>query len=550
MRVPQIYHLLPGENGVVNGRIVERLDFYPGAYDVSFGRYAGGIVDAETRPARGDGQHAEAQLTLWDASVLAELKLPKDVRVEAAGHYAFPSYLLNLYDKGTKLEYGDYQLRLDWKGLTVEALGSVEDLTAGSSAGLVASNLSSRNKLMFHRVQIRDRERIGRTEIEAALVAGEDEMESYGYGVRKWSLGWRLYLKTRWKRLRIFAGTDGELSRFTGESFGDATASQTPDELGELTGARDGQVAGAFVNLSGDIIEHRLTLTLGVRGDLYHAGSVTLLGYDPRGEVRATLLPWLRIIAGVGLYQQPPSFPVPLPGIDTFALQLGLQRAIQGSVTVEADLPQHFMLKATGYYHSFSHVNDVLLELASQICSSPPPDSLTGLPATLMRVLDGRSFGMELMLRRRAGRVTGWVAYTLSRSERQYSCGLRPSDFDQTHILNVVVQVRLPWQLMAGARLYVATGRPYTQVDLSAGLDQIRNNLRLPDYVQLDLRLDREWLFARWALDAFIEVLNVPYSQTALGVSYPKVMGIMRYDMAQLDGFRWILPTAGLRGRF
>ena len=40
MRVPQIYHLLPGENGVVNGRIVDRIDLYPGSYDVSFGRYA------------------------------------------------------------------------------------------------------------------------------------------------------------------------------------------------------------------------------------------------------------------------------------------------------------------------------------------------------------------------------------------------------------------------------------------------------------------------------------------------------------------------------
>jgi hypothetical protein len=103
---------------------------------------------------------------------------------------------------------------------------------------------------------------------------------------------------------------------------------------------------------------------------------------------------------------------------------------------------------------------------------------------------------------------------------------------------------------MAGARLYVATGRPYTQVDLSAGLDQIRNNQRLPTYVQLDLRLDREWLFSRWALDAFIEVLNLPYSETTIGVRYPMVMGITRYDMAQTNGFHWILPTVGLRGRF
>src|SRR5690348_17917897 len=48
----------------------------------------------------------------------------------------------------------------------------------------------------------------------------------------------------------------------------------------------------------------------------------------------------LKMRAAFGLYQQPPSFPVALPGIDTFALQLGLQRAWQGAVTVEAALPE------------------------------------------------------------------------------------------------------------------------------------------------------------------------------------------------------------------
>jgi hypothetical protein len=560
MRVPQIYHLLPGENGVVNGRIVDRIDFYPGTYDVSFGRYAGGVVDAETRPARGDGQHAEAQLSLWDASVLGEFKLPKDVKITVAGHYAFPSYLLKLFDNRVNLDYGDYQFRLDWKGLTIEALGSIDDLhlDMGAAGSAISDNLPDKNKIMFHRVQIRDRERVGRAEIEAAIVAGEDELESFGgYGVRKWSLGWRFNAKMRWKRFRLFVGTDGEVSRFTGENFGDMTTSQAPDELGDLGGSRDGQVAGAFVNLQGDLIDKRLTLTFGGRVDVYHAGSVTLLGLDPRGEIRFTATPWLRFIAGVGLYQQPPSFPVPLPGIDTFALQLGLQRAIQSSVTIEADLPKEFLFKATGYYSKFYNVNDVLLDFAPLICTSAPPESLTGVPASIMRVVDGTSYGMELMLRRRIGRFVGWIAYTLSRSEREYSCGTRPSDFDQSHLLNVVVQVQLPWKLMAGARLYYASGRPYTQVSPDAVLrrEQPRNNERLPDYVQLDLRIDREWTFKRWALDAFIEILNVPYSQTTLGVNYPSMTlptggTIKRYDMPQIIGFHWILPTVGLRGRF
>src|SRR4029079_12153300 len=115
-------------------------------------------------------------------------------------------------------------------------------------------------------------------------------------------------------------------------------------------------------------------------------------------------------------------------------------------------------------------------------------ESLRGAPALVTRQVDGQSYGMELMVRRQAERVSGWVSYTLGRAERLFSCGLRPADYDQTHILNVVVQVRLPWRLMAGARLSYASGRAVTLFTPPDGSSTVRNNARLPDYVQLDLR--------------------------------------------------------------
>jgi hypothetical protein len=270
-----------------------------------------------------------------------------------------------------------------------------------------------------------------------------------------------------------------------------------------------------------------------------------------RAQIKARLLPWLTIDGGVGLYQQAPSFPVPLPGIDTFALQLGLQRAIQSSVGVEAQLPQNLSLTVTGYFSKFNNVSDVVLDFGPLVCTSPPPESLTGLPATIMRKVDGQSFGMEVLLRRHVGRFTGWIAYTLSRSERIYSCGLRPADFDQAHLLNIVAQVRLPCKLMAGVRIYYATGRPVTLLDPGgASLTTVRNNTRLPDFFELDLRLDREWLFRRWAFSAFLEVLNATYSRSIFGITYPTIDGIKRYDMPQRNGFNWVLPSLGVRGRF
>lgn len=559
MRVPQVYHFVVG-GGVVHPELIDRLDFYPGAYDVSFGHYAGGVIDVETRPARADAPaHGQAELRLYEVSALAEARLPGGVRVEAGGHYGFPSYLVHLFDKRADLSYWDFQLRADWKTLTLEVLGSYDYLTLQTDPGRPAVNgkpavppTIADNALQFYRVQLRDRHRIGRVATEAALVGGFDDLLALGPSITKLSLAWRANVQAAWPRFRLYAGLDGELSRFRASDFSTDTAADQPDALGELAGDRDGVESGAFVEGTLEILRQRLWATAGVRADVYHAGKVTLLGVDPRLQLRARLMPQLSVEAGIGLYQQPPSFPIALPGVDTFALQLGLQRAIQAAYTVEATLPAHTVFKITGYWQQYYNVNDAVLDLSIAVCTSPPPESLTGFPARITRQVDGESYGMELLARKQQGRFTGWISYTLSRSERRFSCGLRPADYDQTHVLNVVTQVRLPWNLMAGARLLVQTGRPVTILEPPDGRTTVRNNSRLPTYVQLDLRLDREWIFPRWALSAFVEVLNLTYSESVIGLAYPvdPDTGITRFDMPRLNGFTWILPTVGLRGRF
>jgi hypothetical protein len=552
MRVPQLFHLLVG-GGVVHGRLIDRLDFYPGTYDVTFGRYAGGVIDSETRAARDDGYHGDLELRLYDVSILAEAKLPKGVKVEFSGHYGYPTFIIHLVDDRIDLQYGDYQLRVDWRGFTFEALGSVDSLHIASDqfgAGAL-SQLPGMLRLEFHRVQVRDRERVGRAELEAAIIGGFDDNVIFdGTGVRKLSLGWRFAATVRWPRFRLQVGTDGELSRFTAEHFVDPTMPASPDQYGDLAGDRDGVVAGAYAQGTLELAGRRLLVTAGARLDTYHAGAVTLLGLDPRAQIKARLTPWLSVSGGIGLYQQPPSFPVPLPGIDTFALQLGLQHSLQGSAGVEAQLPKSVSLSVTGFYSKLWNVSDTSIDFGPVICTSPPPESLSGFPAQITRQVDGQAFGLEFLLRRSMGRFSGWIAYTLSRSERVYSCGLRPADFDQAHVLNVVGQVHLPWKLMAGARLYYASGRPVTLLSTDGVSAPVRNNSRLPDYVELDLRLDREWLFRRWAFAAFLEVQNVTFSKSVFGITYPKSNGVITSANPQVNGFNWILPSIGVRGRF
>jgi hypothetical protein len=551
MRVPQLFHILVG-GGVVHPRLVDSLDFYPGAYDASYGRYAGGIIDAKTRGARKDSYHGELELRIFDVGGLVELPLPRDVRITVSGRYGYPGPIVKAFDNRVDVSYWDYQLRLDWKGLTVQALGSYDSLTIADPRLSTMAGVEVQNtfRQTFHRLQLRYVAHLGRHEIETGLVGGIDEMTIFqGNGVRKLSLNARAIATLRFPKLRLRLGLDTELSRFTAQNFEMDAVRARPDDLGELSGSRDGVVAAAFAVASLDL-GRDVWLTASARLDVYHAGVVTLLGFDPRVQLRTKVSDQLTLHGGVGVYQQPPAFPVALPGIDTFALRLGLQRAVHGAVGQEWTLPKAFTLALTGYYQKYLNANDVVIDFSPMACSSPPPEMLSGYAAVITRQVTGSSYGLEFMLRRTQGRVTGWIAYTLSRAERNFTCGIRPADYDQPHVLNVVVQARLPWQLMAGARLFFSSGRAVTQLEPPDGSSTLRNNTRLPDSVQLDLRLDREWIFRRFALDVFLEVVNTTYNQAVFGLAYPREGNVIRYDMPFLNGFNWILPSIGVRGRF
>ena len=74
----------------------------------------------------------------------------------------------------------------------------------------------------------------------------------------------------------------------------------------------------------------------------------------------------------------------------------------------------------------------------------------------------GQSFGMELLVRHELTKYFfGWIAYTLSRSESDVSEDEKymvENTFDQTHILTVVAQTKLPWELTFGGRFRLVSG--------------------------------------------------------------------------------------------
>ena len=167
----------------------------------------------------------------------------------------------------------------------------------------------------------------------------------------------------------------------------------------------------------------------------------------------------------------------------------------------------------------------------------------------------GNVVGGELLVRWNFAAVDGWLSYTLSRSVRTDRAGSpeRPFSFDQTHVLALVLGVDLGAMWKVGARFRFATGNPFTPLTAAyydAGSDVwVPRALgaplsgRLDDYLQLDLRVQKTWIFDAWRLKFYVEVNNATNQENTEAAFYNDDYS-KREDILGLP----IIPSVGLRG--
>ncbi len=113
---------------------------------------------------------------------------------------------------------------------------------------------------------------------------------------------------------------------------------------------------------------------------------------------------------------------------------------------------------------------------------------------------EGRAYGMELYLQKKQGRFTGWLAYTLSRSELKV-VGINkgnwyPARYDQLHNLKATGFYELTKRWSLSANFTVLSGTPTTfptsryviqGILIPYNADGTRNNVRIPVFHRLDI---------------------------------------------------------------
>ncbi len=129
---------------------------------------------------------------------------------------------------------------------------------------------------------------------------------------------------------------------------------------------------------------------------------------------------------------------------------------------------------------------------------------------TELLVNQGRSFGLELFLKKKYGKFTGWLSYTLSRSETKFEDDSKDAfivnDFDKTHDFSTTWALNISERVSASANFIYSTGIPVT---LPSDKYIFENNLvphfvdrnqsRLPDYHRLDFSI--KWKAKKYKKD-------------------------------------------------
>lgn len=577
--IPALYHV-GGWRASVAGELVSEIALEPGAFGAAHGDAIGGIVDVATEVPDGEGAIVTADVL--DTSVTAHTTRGA-TRVAGTGRVSYLDQLV----EGTAGDIGQLVPVPRWADL---------DLTLAHPAGggeLRAFVLASGDRLT-RTVDSDDPAAVKRQTITSGFARAGLAWHGDAAGGTVHATGWigadadRLALRfgdvpadldtTSW-----LAGARAEHAARHGDhvvlALGfDATAALTDvDRDGSLgTPAREGDVSifgqppgddvaadawravtiDAAPSATLDYVRGPVTISPGLRLDGYLLTASRLtpkIGRTPGiGFQRIELAPGPRLSARVRL------------GRATVTLDGGLYHqarraddtsAVFGSPTLGLERAIHV---ATGVSVRTGPVSIEAVVYARWLGDlvARHPDATPPLAGALTQDGTGDVLGAQVVATLRPWRgLAGWISYGVSRSRRRDNpdAAMRLFDHDQTHLATAVIGYsRGAWS--AGARIRVASGEPRTEVvgayvDARSGRYQpivgATNGIRLPAFVQLDLRGERRFAIAHTLLAAYVEVQNVTARDNPEELAYSADYGERGYitglPLLAVAGIRWEL---------
>ncbi len=322
----------------------------------------------------------------------------------------------------------------------------------------------------------------------------------------------------------------------------------------------------------------------------------------PRINVGYAFDPITTLRASAGIYYQSPGLEKLVDGRTFYDLSdaagkgLKAERAYHLIMGVDRWITNEWFAKAEAYYKSFDNLLEqqrmtayryeyalkdpgitdpaYVKNVNNWIRSSEKLayDSVTTNP---VNIGTGDAYGFEIAIEKKnlsaRSKLSGWINYSFSVSNREKYGVTTPYRFEQSHVANVVLNYRVNNWLELGTRWTYATNFPFTPpvgvtprivgdsiatnlltgealFNLDFGDDQNQFSEKRPDYHRLDFRATAYTHF--WSTDwaFYLDVINVYNRKNVLGYDYSlnSDLTIKRRTVGMFP----ILPTIGINARF
>jgi len=522
---PIPYHF-GGILSTVSPDLLNSVDLYEAGYNARWGGALAGVLDAKTLAPDSDRLHGDLDLSLlWaEGSVEGPLGLG-DATFAITGRRSYLDFV------GRLLKYNDLPVFWDGQGVLNFSLGRhnqfhVLTMASDDNLDVDISSTSSTDQFDADIVYNQDFQTGGVSWVNTSLadftstftpyVTHTDNIESFNissdgksytiadniykttYGVKEegvWSIG-------KWMGVGQELGLGGDLElsdytfygdfprvTYTAEAGGFSSVSSTIQSLPAPTNSSVGiQGLNSYAYLQDRLeLSKAWALTLGMHYDT--SSLVTEGGLGPRVSLEWKVSPADKVTAAWGLYDQAPVALDVNPQFGNPGLQL--ESAEHMALAYEHTFSPSITGKVDGYY---KYLSDLIV-----------------MDPSNANIYDNRGIGyvkgLDLSLKEDLGMgFFGWVSYSYSDSERLNlpSESWAPFQYDQTNTLNLVGSYSPTTKWTFGAKLRYNTGNP----DAVSGTDYYSYDSRAPNYLRLDLKVERTWRFQSWTLKAYLDVIN------------------------------------------
>lgn len=576
--IPFIFHFF-GLNTVAVPETVEAIDFLAAGYNAKYGRASSGVINLELRSPRTDRPHAMGFVDFTALGGFYEGPISKDSHIFVGGRYSYVGELIKLGAEN----FGDD----DNPAPTFNTAPTYFDINT-----TYVKNLNSRSNFSFIGLVSQDKVGVVSADADNPTFSGTIEgvteffrlIPKYEYQLSKNKLfttslgggidrsifepGQQRLLQTStvvtWRadlahqvtdRYHLKVGTDFLFEKFDldsriSQSFFTRGDVNPPFEAAELLITKtSGQELrqGYYLINDYELIPNQLVLSPQIRIDHFQLHDEWAV--QPRGGIRYYLDNSSSLYLSSGLYVQPEPIVNLLESSGN--PDLTPSRSIHYSLRYDKDFREGrldgFQLRSSLFFKRLKNI----------VVDSNALTTREGVtvPERFNNKGNGTSEGLELLIKFRKNRLNAHLGYTLTISRRtDPSTGQEfPSEQDQTHNLNMTLAQS--WSNYSlSTRFRYVTGLPFTPFqssvydensDVYIPISGDRLSRRLKDFWQIDIRVDRKWIYDTWILSAYLDIQNLTNRKNEVGKVY-------NFDFTQSDSSLGlpILPTFGIKGEF